>query len=156
MLWIATVWAFKWFEVDRYRMTIRKMAADLLHLPEDCKRLEVVGCCSMVSWVDNFNSSSSEVQPSENAVFISTTFLFIKACVLLGCDKSLDSQGAIRLKQKVPECKLSFILKMTFLEQFFLDQFRAGNFSRVWRILLVRTTYVTGKSRSLVWIRCTV
>ena len=30
-------------------MTIRKMAADLLHLPEDCKRLEVVGCCSMVS-----------------------------------------------------------------------------------------------------------
>ena len=119
MLWIATVWAFKWFEVDRYRMTIRKMAADLLHLPEDCKRLEVVGCCSMVSWVDNFNSSSAEVQPSENAVFISTTFLFIKACVLLGCDKSLDSQGAIRLKQKVPECKLSFILKMIFLEQYF-------------------------------------
>ena len=70
--------------------------------------------------------------------------------MLLGCDKSLDSQGAIRLKQKVPECKLSFILKMMFLEQFFLDQFRAGNFSRVWRILLVRTTYVTGKSRSLV------
>ena len=30
-------------------MTIRKMVADLLHLPGDCKRLEVVGCCSMVS-----------------------------------------------------------------------------------------------------------
>ena len=39
--------------------------------------------------------------------------------MLLGCDKSLDYQGAIRLKQKVPECRLSFILKMIFLEQYF-------------------------------------
>ena len=39
--------------------------------------------------------------------------------MLLGCDKSLDYQGAIRLKQKVPEFRLSFILKMIFLEQYF-------------------------------------
>ena len=28
-------------EVDRYRTAMRKMATDLLHVREDCKRLEV-------------------------------------------------------------------------------------------------------------------
>ena len=31
---------------------------------------------SVVRWVDNFNSLFAQVQPSENVVFISTTFLF--------------------------------------------------------------------------------
>ena len=29
-------------EVDRYRTAMRKMATDLLHVREDCKRLEVI------------------------------------------------------------------------------------------------------------------
>ena len=31
-------------EVDRYRTVMRKIAADLLHVREDCKRLEVISC----------------------------------------------------------------------------------------------------------------
>ena len=30
--------------VDRYRTAMRKMAADLLQVQEDCKRLEVIRC----------------------------------------------------------------------------------------------------------------
>ena len=31
-------------EVDRYRTAMRKMAADLLHVREDCKRLYAISC----------------------------------------------------------------------------------------------------------------
>ena len=31
-------------EVDRYRTAMRKMAADLLHVREDFKRLDAISC----------------------------------------------------------------------------------------------------------------
>ena len=31
-------------EVDRYRTAMRKMAADLLYVREDCKRLDAIIC----------------------------------------------------------------------------------------------------------------
>ena len=39
--------------------------------------------------------------------------------MLLGCDKSLNYQETIRLREEVPKCRPPFILKVIFLERFF-------------------------------------